>query len=325
MAQQEQQRQWPRAVRALIVAALVLVPAPASGWGNSGHMATGGAAYDNLRRTDSAAIKTVVAIMQSHPDSARFLRNLAGLTGAARDRRLFELMARWPDDIRDSTAYDHPDWHYALRVVAPIGTVLGFRVGKAIDQFDAMLAMARNAGAPTGDRAIALCWVMHLAGDMHEPLHAGHWWSLRFPKSDRAGTIAWVRPGPDQPPVKLHEFWDNAPNRLAEGAFANEAANSTEIAARIEAAFPSTRLTPTTPDAVSGASAHEQFLAWVGESTRLAKDVAYTGPALDASDVKTTAPLMSEPYAKQVRGIADERLAEASWRIALLLRTLPRR
>jgi hypothetical protein len=167
--------------------------------------------------------------------------------------------------------------------------------------------------------------VLHLAGDMHEPLHAGHWWSTRFPKSDRAGTIAFVRPGPNQPPVKLHEFWDNAPNRLPEGPFENEATNSAEIATRIEAAFPASRLTPATPNALAGTAAHEEFLAWVGESTRLAKDVAYTGTALNASDIRTTAPLMSEPYAKRMRVIADERLAEASWRIALLLRTLPRR
>jgi hypothetical protein len=287
-------------------------------------MATGGAAYDALRRADPAAIAGIIAIMKAHPDSARFNRNLAGLVGDARERRLFELMARWPDDVRDSTSYDHPDWHYALKVVAPIGNVLGFRVGKAIDQFEAQLATARNVTAPAGERAIALCWLFHITGDMHEPLHAGHWWSFRFPKSDRAGTIAWVRAVPGDSAQELHEYWDNAPNRLPENLFANEATNAAEIATRIQSSWPVSALTPIAPADVAGSAAASRFGEWVAESTTLAKEVAYTGPALDAAAIKAEAPAMTPAYATKMRDIADKRLAEASWRLALLIRTLPR-
>ncbi|MDX2182890.1 MAG: S1/P1 nuclease [Gemmatimonadaceae bacterium] len=313
-----------RVARAVVLSVSVIAAsaAPAAAWGNSGHMASGALAYDALRRHDPAAIAVIVRLMAAHPDSARFTKALAGLSGEARERRLFELMARWPDDIR-GTPYDRPDWHYALRVVAPIGSVLSFRVGKAIDQFNAQLAIARDPAAPAGRRALALCWVLHITGDMHQPLHAGHWWSWRFIKSDRAGTIAFVRAYPTDAPVQLHQFWDNAPNRLPEGRFDAEATNAAQITARLQVAWPEARLTPATPDALRGSAANTAFVAWVEESTRLAREVAYTGSALEASADSATAPAMSGEYSRKMFPLADQRLAEASWRIALLLRTLP--
>ena len=37
---------------------------------------------------------------------------MAGMSEQDQDRFLFMLAARWPDDIRGDSAFDHPLWHY---------------------------------------------------------------------------------------------------------------------------------------------------------------------------------------------------------------------
>jgi hypothetical protein len=101
---------------ALCIVAVGVQPNGAAAWSNQGHMVTGAVAYDDLARTDPGLVAKIEAIMANHPDKARFERGLAGYSGEARTRRLFELMARWPDDIRDGP-YDHPGWHYWLRLI----------------------------------------------------------------------------------------------------------------------------------------------------------------------------------------------------------------
>lgn len=58
-------------------------------------------------------VTQLVALMASHPQAARFEAELAGLESEAeRAQTLFMHMARWADDVRGQSAYDHPKWHY---------------------------------------------------------------------------------------------------------------------------------------------------------------------------------------------------------------------
>jgi len=151
---------------------ILIVASPAHAWSNQGHMATGAIAYDLLAQRDPAAIAAVERLIDSHPDRARFDSALAGLEGPARTRRMFELIARWPDDIR-GTGYTHPGWHHELRVVAGSRLFRGIRLGQADHGFRTALHLLSNPHADPGRRAVALCWLFHIVGDMHQPLHAG--------------------------------------------------------------------------------------------------------------------------------------------------------
>jgi len=282
-----------------------LAPAPALAWNDQGHMAVGDIAYDTLSVRDPKAVAAIVAIMQGHPDHARFEKRLAGLTGKARERRLFALMAVWPDDTRGSPN-DHPDWHYQLKLVSPSRFVLPFSAGKAERAFAEQLAIARDPKAPRARRAIALCWLMHIVGDQHQPLHAGHWLSWDYPKSDRAGSIAYVRREAGAPPVDLHELWDSAPNRVA----ASNEAGAEMIAATVEKAYPR-------PARVADPSA--ALKGWERESWILAKDVAYRDGALARSPDKAKAPVLPAGYRARMRSVADARVATAGYRLADVL------
>lgn len=300
-----------RAVIAVAVSAAlglgVLSPAPALAWNDQGHMATGDIAYDALSARDPKAVAAIVAIMRSHPDRAAFDSQLGGLTGKARERRLFALMARWPDDTRGSP-HDRPEWHYALKVASPWRFVLPITAGEANKAFREQLAIARDLKAPRAERAIALCWIMHLVGDQHQPLHAGHWMSWTFPKTDRGGSIAYVRWAPGGPTVDMHDFWDGVPNRPG-----GRDAGSDALAASAEAAHPR----PATSGL--GADPYKAFQAWERESWVLAKTVAYQDGALAVGKTRAQAPVLPAGYWARARDLADLRVATAGYRLADVL------
>jgi hypothetical protein len=216
-------------------------------------------------------------------------------------------MARWPDDTRGSP-HDRPEWHYAVKLVSPSRFVLPFTAGEADKAFREQLAIARDPKAPRADRAIALCWIMHLVGDQHQPLHAGHWLSWKFPKSDRAGTIAYVRWIPGGASVDLHDFWDGVPNRPG-----GREAGSEALAAEVERAHPR-------PAAGGlGADPSRDFKAWERESWLLAKAVAYQDGALVTGATRAQAAVLPDGYWARARELADLRVATAGYRLAEVL------
>ncbi len=298
-------------VAAVTASAALASAAPAAAWDNQGHMATAAIAYDALLRSHPDEVRAVVALMAAHPDRARFDRALGTATGAARDRLLFEYMGRWPDDIR-RTPYDRPDWHYSVRIVSPPGAVFAFHNGRAEDAFLQQLAVARDPRARPADRAVALCWVMHLVGDMHQPLHAGHWMSLRFPGTDRAGTVAWVRPAPGAAPVELHLFWDRAGDQPG-----GDVAGSAALADKGEARTPFATVPP------PPASPREAFDAWAASSRRLALDDAYDGGRFEGGASPGEAPVLTPAYVARAHDVAAQRVGEAGVRLAQVLATLP--
>lgn len=299
---------WRATILAILCLALV-APAPALAWNDQGHMATGYIAYDTLKAEHPQAVTAILAIMRDHPDRARFDQQLAGLSGPARERRLFALMARWPDDIRNGP-FDRPDWHYALKLVTPWGWALPITMGKADQAFGSNLALARDKAAPNAQRAVALCWVMHIVGDMHQPLHGGHWLSMTFPKSDRAGTIAWVRKSPEAPPNTLHDTWDGIVNRPGSREVGSEA-----LAREIAAMHPRS----TVPR--DGRDSQTAYRGWVTQSRVLARSLAYDGGRLVAGRSPDDAPLLSEAYVARARSVSEARVASAGYRLADLFWT----
>ena len=287
---------------------LLIAATPARAWSAQGHMSTGLIAYDLLAARDPAAIQAIDALMRHHPDRARFDSVLAGLDGPYRQRRLLELIARWPDDIRH-TRYDHRHWHHQLRVVAGWRVFDRVRLGEADHGFRRSLDLLRDAKADPARRAVALCWLFHIVGDMHQPLHAGHRMDDRFPLTDRAGTIGWVRRAPDAAPETFHHFWDQAADRSGDDwAGADLIVEAARTVPEVE------------PEPVEDFEA--AYRAWVRESEQLAADTAYQGAALDESRHPATAPVLPPDYVASARMIADRRLGQAGERLAGVLAAL---
>lgn len=289
-----------------ILALALLLPQPASAWLGEGHRATGALAYDLLQQRDPQAIAVVLHLMQAHPDRARFESQLGDMAGRDRERRTFELMTTWPDAVR-GTAYDHPNWHQSQRIVSSVRSVIPFAFGSAQAQFARNLAIARDTAAPEAERAMALCWVMHIVGDMHQPLHAAMWMSWRFPITDAGGQWAWVRAAPDADPVRLHRFWDSA-GLAGEIALPSSGSIETQL----------TRDPPPDGDTLSP-DPETAFARWVAHSRELAYEVVYRRGALRASPSPRSAAALRPDYVEQARTVSRTQLRAAGHRIGALL------
>ncbi len=150
-------------------------------------MAVAGIAYDHLTPKTKAAVD---ALLMRQKDYGLWISEMpAGYTDKA--RFAFMKAATWPDDIR-KTPDDRPIWHYIdLPVIAPGYTpdpvaLLPVKPN-AETQIGAETTLLSSSTATDGERAIALCWVEHLVGDIHQPLHTASLYSPAFPKGDRGG------------------------------------------------------------------------------------------------------------------------------------------
>ena len=291
---------------AVAVLLALLVPRTAAAWLPEGHLATGAIAFDVLERHDPGAAAAVLRLMQSHPERARFDHDLGDLASRARGRRTFELMAIWPDLARGGP-FDHDSWHYSQTFASPLRHLVPFAFGGAEGAFKRNLATALDPRADDAARAVALCWVMHIVGDMHQPLHAALWISWRFPVSDAGGNWAWVRVSENAAPERLHWFWDSAGrpdalSRASPGAFV----------ALLEREHPYEAEPPIPhPEAA--------FDEWISRSRELAREVVYERGALRPGTSPGTAPVLRRDYIERTRAVGTDRIASAGNRIAALL------
>lgn len=281
-------------------------------WSRPGHMVSAAIAYEELKTQDPRIIEKIVTLVEKHPDRGAFEVAMGGARGEERNRRIFLELARWPDDARGSI-HDHPTWHYSSRPLInpaspPPQLLEDVPQGSALEAFALNLNVASDPRAPAGERAVALCWVFHLVGDMHQPLHSVSQVSKRFPEGDRGGGLQFVRDPESNEPVTLHWFWDDRVSREGEPVQALQRA--TDLMRRL----PRAQFKELQP--FRNAS---EFSAWAQESYELAGKQAY-GPDLNASDAAATAPKLSSRYLEQSTDIAEKRLTLSGYRLTEVLR-----
>jgi hypothetical protein len=130
-----------------------------------------------------------------------------------------------------------------------------------------LTAMAENASvvktAKDPERkAIALTWLFHLVGDIHQPLHTAQLFTVEYPKGDRGGNEICVRVTQAGQPMDLHRFWDGVITSSSNVTrFRNEA---TTLRNRQE--FQRDQLTEL---------GNTDFDAWAKESYEIATKIAY--------------------------------------------------
>src|SRR6476469_10036495 len=76
-----------------------------------------------------------------------------------------------------------------------------------------LTAMAENESVVKNQneverKAIALAWLFHLVGDIHQPLHTAQLFTVEYPQGDRGGNEICLRVTQSGQPMDLHRFWD---------------------------------------------------------------------------------------------------------------------
>ena len=161
-------------------------------------------------------------------------------------------------------------------------------------------------------KPIALCWLLHLIGDIHQPNHAITLFSEAFPEGDRGGNLSLIRIENGEA-VKMHMFWDGLMGQFAswpeivrlDGEFAEiEKQNVDDVQHQLD-------------EDMSPAS-------WAQESFAAGKKYAYLDGALRPANVdlhprEDNVPRLSAEYAKQATRTAHIRGVLAADRIAATL------
>jgi hypothetical protein len=124
---------------------------------------------------------------------------------------LFMLAARWADDIRTKErAHNRGQWHYINWPFRPERESVQTKPPEKVNILTGIAEnqrIVRQAIEPD-KRAIALAWLFHLIGDLHQPLHTVQLFTREYPNGDRGGNEVCVRIAPGRAAIDLHRLWD---------------------------------------------------------------------------------------------------------------------
>lgn len=168
-------------IRVLFCFSLCLGMQDVLAWGQTGHRAIGEIAERNMRPD---TLKKAHALLNGH--------NLA-------------YASTWADEIRsDPKRYSHTfNWHYTTWQNDDERFHSGAEskdTGFLLTQLERQLTVLKNSHATKSERAEALRYVVHLLGDVHQPLHVGG-------GNDRGGNscrVTWFGTASN-----LHAVWDS--------------------------------------------------------------------------------------------------------------------
>ncbi|HQY87257.1 MAG TPA: S1/P1 nuclease [Tepidisphaeraceae bacterium] len=296
----------------ILIASFLLV-SPAFGWSKAGHMVTGSVAYDILARDNPEALKEIVRILKQHPSYTEYLRKrVESVPKKDRDRHLLMIAARWPDDIRGLDEYNHSAWHfinYPIVAKQDEGKLVppAPKEENVVSAFESNLKILKES-KNEGERAIAVCWILHLIGDAHQPLHTVSFFQSDYwPEGDWGGNGFFVRVTEDGEVINLHSLWD--------GILGNSAAYQDAYKAGVEL-----RLRPEfSSDMLVELQQHPTMLEWANESRELALKVAYRNTTLIGSPTDANGPLLPDGYAAEAKAVSERRVLLAGYRIASVI------
>jgi len=274
---------------ALCACVLFLTAFASQAWGPEGHAIVADIAQQHLSPIASAQV-------------AALLRQ-EGLS------RLDEISS-WADANRKAMPHTG-GWHYvdiplhANDYVAARDCHRGDCVVAKIDQYAHVLA---DTSATPQARLEALKWVVHLVGDIHQPLHAED-------NHDKGGNTVQVQffgRG-----TNLHSVWDGqiirqaldltpGPNYTFDHAIVQS--DAMKLDAGITAAERKA-WAPAGPLSALGSEA----IGWADESHRLAQQVAYTDLGKPSSEA------WSQRYQRKAWPVVETRLEQAGVRLAAVL------
>ncbi len=147
-------------------------------WGQTGHRAVGKVAENHLTKK-----------------AKKNINKLLGTESLA-------LASTWMDEIKSDSTYDYAnEWHW---VTIPNGQTYAESEknpnGDVVEAIERMKLILKSDTAPRESKVRALKFLVHLVGDIHQPLHVGK-------GDDRGGNslkVKWFRSSSN-----LHRVWDS--------------------------------------------------------------------------------------------------------------------
>ena len=169
-------------LRTFLLASALLIAQYAFSWGVTGHRIIGEIAQEHLTKK-----------------AKKELRKLIG-------KETLAWWSNWPDFIKSDSTWNHASpWHYVdlpghmekEKFIEELKKLPGKNL---YTQIPAMLAELKDRSLPVEKRRVALYFLIHLIGDLHQPLHVGR-------DEDAGGNkivVYWF-----DKKTNLHTLWDS--------------------------------------------------------------------------------------------------------------------
>jgi len=304
----------------ILLAACVLHCPRALAWGCDGHQTVALIAKQNLNPHALSMVNQILTNNPIDPSLFRFCKPVE--TDPMTDS------ATWADDFRDK----HPEtapWHF---IDIPRGAAKGTFVCNSADScitlvLAAQIKVLQTPGSSAADQANALRFIIHFAGDIHQPLHC-------TTNNDRGANCV---------PVTYFGKLPKETNKTAESYKENlHGAWDTDLVERIENGktveeFANALNTKFNPQFASWQSAGINFDDWAWDSHedaetksygKLNKKIPIETPApvttcADANHISTRMLALNEKvgpsYQSKVSSTIQEQIAKAGFRLAMIL------
>ncbi len=327
-------------------ALLIVMSEPVRAWNDAGHMLVARIAW--LRMTPEQRTQ-VSEVLKHHPHYESYLTDKCP-PDVAREEWAFLRAATWSDYIRPPKTLDadkvatherhkfhRGPWHYVN---------FPYRVGQAESALPAealpnetnilreietsqkvvQKLLKFDLGAVSGishesNRAVRICWLFHLIGDLHQPMHAVALVDEKlFPDGDhgdQGGNLLAIRADAKAKPQRLHAYWDGI---LGYDSRFSSVCDLADLLSR----------DPTlAPDKLAELATHKRPRDWAAESYAAAKTHAYLDgkiPLVLYSEIEgkkggeDQVPAVSTIEGATSRTLARRRMALAGNRLAETLK-----
>jgi S1/P1 Nuclease len=273
-------------------AVAMLASTTAAAWGDLGHRVTALIAYRHLTPQARSAVN---ALLAADGDGLTLPDFASRATWADKYRNAHRETAAWHFvDIE----IDHPDLSEACFGFPGLGGAklasLGDPQDCVVNKVEEFAAELRSAATPPAERLLALKFLIHFIGDMHQPLHAAD-------HHDRGGNCIGLSP-PHGQAANLHAYWDvNVVEALGR--------SPGQIAKKLER-----RLTARERSDWSRGTVR----SWAMDSFEVGRHDVYALPSLPTCQSAGSVPLSAE-YAAQAEKDAAAQLLKAAIRMAAVL------
>ncbi|MBX9689360.1 MAG: S1/P1 nuclease [Candidatus Obscuribacterales bacterium] len=201
-------------------------------WNDFGHMSVAYIAYKNLNEKTRERVDKLLKLNpmyaywneQIPADSSKFERNA----------QICMMAATWPDQIKKDANYFadgdadgnrpsgpdsarnigyadkfmHKYWHFYDRAFSQDGSKVRFEIPDP-NAYTQVAVCRKTLASDANDelKSYDLCWLMHMVGDLHQPMHCATRASRFAPYGDNGGNEVWVSDD-ENPKMRLHGFWD---------------------------------------------------------------------------------------------------------------------
>lgn len=304
-----------RGVAVFALCLLISIP-PANAWNSVGHMAVAWVAWQQLTpHTRQRAI----ALLKKNPYYKKvWLKYIpAGTSTADKNLYIFMMAATWPDEIKADKGYKddsntpppdvdqatrnigyrdkymHKYWHFIDTPFSTDGTALPAIPAPNAETQIAAFRKVLASDAKDSLKSYDLSWILHLVGDVHQPLHCSTRVTAAQPDGDAGGNSVKLSGSPNE----LHAYWDDL--------LGNGGTKDYSLAITAAQQLPA-----------AGTSASDANEAdWVQEGFKLAQSSVYVPPIGPALGPYT----LDDAYKSNSHTIGQQQVALAGARLANLL------